>query len=179
MATTQCVGCFKPFQRSSARPYCNDKCRERDEKNKAYQARLARRNEAWRLGRARGLERNYTAMLQFVQDCETEVILLPSKEEIDAELDRVFAGLNAHRECRDHFMTYGSASYSNHHDGGELCEVCGNQLLCAGERKKHAFHELTQQECRDRGIYHGGRCYHVHECTNPGCGFIRAYDSSD
>ena len=41
----------------------------------------------------------------------------------------------------------------------------------------HDYHELSQQECRDRKISHFGHCYHVSECSK--CKFINAYDSSD
>jgi len=41
----------------------------------------------------------------------------------------------------------------------------------------HTYKELGVDACRARGIYHGGRCYHVNECTT--CGHINAYDSSD
>lgn len=41
----------------------------------------------------------------------------------------------------------------------------------------HDYKGLSQQECRERGIYHAGRCYHVAECQK--CKFINAVDSSD
>lgn len=37
--------------------------------------------------------------------------------------------------------------------------------------------ELSQDECKKRGISHFGMCWHVVECTK--CGKISAYDSSD
>lgn len=42
---------------------------------------------------------------------------------------------------------------------------------------EHEYKELSQQECRKRGLYHAGRCYHVSECVK--CGRINAVDSSD
>jgi hypothetical protein len=42
---------------------------------------------------------------------------------------------------------------------------------------EHTMHGLSQQECREAGIYHGGRCYHVSRCTK--CGYVSAVDSSD
>ena len=41
----------------------------------------------------------------------------------------------------------------------------------------HTTKELTQAECRKRGITHHGMCWHVTECIH--CGKISAYDSSD
>lgn len=41
----------------------------------------------------------------------------------------------------------------------------------------HEYRELTQQESRDKGITHFGRCYHVYECKK--CGNYTATDSSD
>jgi hypothetical protein len=37
--------------------------------------------------------------------------------------------------------------------------------------------ELRVQECRDKGIYHAGMCWHVYECSK--CGAILTQDSSD
>ena len=41
----------------------------------------------------------------------------------------------------------------------------------------HKFSELSYAECQKRGIYHGGRCYHVSLCDK--CGYVSAVDSSD
>lgn len=41
----------------------------------------------------------------------------------------------------------------------------------------HNYKEITQAECRRRGVSHFGNCYHV--CRCPKCGAITAYDSSD
>ena len=43
---------------------------------------------------------------------------------------------------------------------------------CAHESK-----ELSYDECKKRGIYHAGRCWHVWECKK--CGHVEGYDSSD
>lgn len=40
----------------------------------------------------------------------------------------------------------------------------------------HKHRELSQAECRERGIYHAGNCYHVSECAT--CGHVEAVDSS-
>lgn len=42
---------------------------------------------------------------------------------------------------------------------------------------QHDYKSLSQEECHQRKIYHGGRCYHVSECSK--CGYINSYDSSD
>jgi hypothetical protein len=42
---------------------------------------------------------------------------------------------------------------------------------------EHKFKELSQQECRERKIMHGGMCNHVYECTI--CKTLEAHDSSD
>ena len=41
----------------------------------------------------------------------------------------------------------------------------------------HEYQGLSRAECRERNIYHGGRCYHVAVCKL--CGFVKAVDSSD
>lgn len=42
---------------------------------------------------------------------------------------------------------------------------------------QHEYTELGAKECRERGITHWGRCWHVYECSK--CGHIDAHDSSD
>jgi hypothetical protein len=42
---------------------------------------------------------------------------------------------------------------------------------------EHDYTELSQAECRARGIQHMGHCWHVTECGK--CGHIESYDSSD
>jgi hypothetical protein len=37
--------------------------------------------------------------------------------------------------------------------------------------------QLSYAECRDRGVYHAGRCWHVYECSK--CGKTLSQDSSD
>jgi hypothetical protein len=44
-------------------------------------------------------------------------------------------------------------------------------------RCNHSYTELSYDECKERGIYHAGRCYHVSACSK--CGFVNAVDSSD
>lgn len=42
---------------------------------------------------------------------------------------------------------------------------------------EHRYRELSMAECRERGVYHAGRCYHVRLCER--CGYISAVDTSD
>lgn len=41
----------------------------------------------------------------------------------------------------------------------------------------HSFNELSYYECKERGIPHYGKCWHVHECVK--CKKIESADSSD
>jgi hypothetical protein len=41
----------------------------------------------------------------------------------------------------------------------------------------HEWREVPSQECRSRGIFHGGRCFHVSECLK--CHHVQGVDSSD
>jgi len=41
----------------------------------------------------------------------------------------------------------------------------------------HEMKELSQKECRKRGIQHFGNCYHVYECIK--CSKVEHVDSSD
>jgi len=42
---------------------------------------------------------------------------------------------------------------------------------------RHDYRGMGVEECRERGISHFGRCYHVSECRK--CGYVHAVDSSD
>lgn len=42
---------------------------------------------------------------------------------------------------------------------------------------KHEYRELSRKECKERGIYRFGWCWHVQECKL--CGHVWSYDSSD
>lgn len=41
----------------------------------------------------------------------------------------------------------------------------------------HAFEELSYDECKEKGISHFGKCWHVYKCTI--CGTVNSQDSSD
>jgi hypothetical protein len=41
---------------------------------------------------------------------------------------------------------------------------------------EHETRELSRDECFNRNIYHGGRCWHVTECVK--CGHVEGYDTS-
>lgn len=40
----------------------------------------------------------------------------------------------------------------------------------------HKYRELGSEECRERGLFHGGNCYHVYLCE--ACAHVNAVDSS-
>ena len=149
-------------------------------KNAAHQQRIALRNLAWRVAWGRHMPQ--AEAYAFVQQAEEGAIELPKDEAINEELTRIAASLRLHLACRAQFISTGRATYrddarSNYCIGKDKCEQCAQPLLCGGEAKPHAFRELTQAECRDRGIYHGGRAYHVSICTT--CEHVSAVDSSD
>ena len=41
----------------------------------------------------------------------------------------------------------------------------------------HEWRGVGQDECRERGIFHGGNCYNVSQCKK--CGYVSGVDSSD
>lgn len=72
------------------------------------------------------------------------------------------------------------ASLYFYHDGtgiGIVCDYWGEKVTYYRFGCQHTYQEISTEECRKRGIYHGGRCYHVSVCTK--CGQINAVDSSD
>ena len=149
-----------------------------------HKARMERRNTGWRLAWARQYDSTYAdrKAYAFVQQMEAGEIPVPSEAEIVEELSGIAATMRLHDKCREHFIDTGNCTYrdnpaSGYTIGADLCEMCSLPLTCGGGRKPHKMRELSQEECRERGIYHGGRCYHVHLCVE--CGTVRSVDSSD
>ena len=72
-------------------------------------------------------------------------------------------------------LTLNAYGEGKHFDGH--CSQCNGwgwvreEDLCI-----HEMREISQRECRERGIRHFGMCWHVLECRK--CGRIRSYDSS-
>jgi hypothetical protein len=146
-----------------------------------HRARQDRRARAYRLFEGRGIRQE--PLYQLVAEAEAGRSELPSDEEITRELMTLSSTLRLHEgPCHRHFIETGHAAYrdnvtSNYCVGLDRCEMCAQPLLCGGEPKAHIFRDLSQAECRERGIFHGGRCYHVHLCV--ACGHVSAVDSSD
>lgn len=148
------------------------KAAESERINAEHQARMARVNLAWKAVSIRSMD--YQSSNAFVSGVADGSIPL-SEADVAAEIETRLLTVKCHESCKDFVRKYGSVSYSNIENGG--CQVCARPLLCAGEDKPHTYRELGQDECRHRGIYHAGSCYHVSECA--GCGNIYAVDSSD
>lgn len=146
-----------------------------------HRARQDRRTRAYRLFEGRGFSQE--ALYKLVANAEANTVELPSDEEITRELTRLSSTLRLHEgDCHRHFIETGRATYrdsaaSNYCIGLDKCEMCAQPLLCNGEPKAHTFRGLSQAECRERGIYHGGACYHVSICVD--CNHVSAVDSSD
>lgn len=65
-----------------------------------------------------------------------------------------------------------ASTYERREDGGYHYVL---RLFAFG--CQHKYNELTIAQCRERSLYHAGRCYHVYECSE--CGHIMSQDSSD
>lgn len=150
-------------------------------KHAEHRARQERRARAYRLFEGRGVRQE--ALYQLAAEAEDGRIELPSDEQITRELMILSSTLRLHEgRCHRQFIETGHATYrdsaaSNYCIGLDKCEMCAQPLLCNGEPKAHTFRELSQEECRERGIFHGGRCYHVSICV--ACNHVSAVDSSD
>jgi len=60
---------------------------------------------------------------------------------------------------------------------GIVCNYWGEKISYFRFGCKHTYQGISSEECQKRGIYHGGRCYHVSVCTK--CGHLNVVDSSD
>lgn len=78
-----------------------------------------------------------------------------------------------HEKCKKQALADLRVPSWSHLTGTDTCPCCGLKLGC--EHTK--FRSIPSAECHTRGIYHGGRCYHVSECLD--CGIVSAVDSSD
>lgn len=135
------------------------------------------RRLAWQHARVEGL--TYNATVEYLAAVEAGTIT-PDPAGIAARIEALIAGLNLHPACKDLVRENGSAAYDYRGKwprlGDHLCEACAKPLGCKGGAE-HTYIELSPAECRARGLYHGGRCYHVSLCT--GCGHVYEVDSSD
>lgn len=144
----------------------------------AHARRMELHNLGWKTARVRGL--SYDATCKLLRDMEAgTVVILPA--DIDREVEAYLTTVRCHDGCKNHVRQYGYAAYKskdpNYHFPAHLCEVCAYPMTCSSPDGKHGYVELSQEECRKLGIYHGGNCYHVSKCNH--CGDVHAVDSSD
>lgn len=133
---------------------------------------------AWKAVKVRNLQHPEDAALVRAVT-EGKVVLDPA--EVAAEVEAYIKTLRPlHPECAGWVRRYGYAMYHYRNTpdtlGEGLCQGCAKPLACPNPDGKHSYQELSSAECRVRGIYHAGNCYHVELCT--GCGHVFAYDSS-
>lgn len=140
----------------------------------AHRARIELTDLAWRAARVRGLDH---AMVRAVLD--GTVTLDPRA--VAREVEAYLGTLRLHEDCKANVRENGSAPYDYRGKyprlAAHLCEGCAKPLSCSLPSGKHEYRELSGTEARAKGHYHGGRCYHVYECS--GCGHVHAVDTSD
>jgi hypothetical protein len=79
-----------------------------------------------------------------------------------------------------HFNLRLNAYGPGKHFQGTCSQCCGcgwvdpKDAICI-----HEWKEIGREECRKRGVYHAGNCYHVYVCSKLGCAAVMAQDSSD
>lgn len=63
-------------------------------------------------------------------------------------------------------------------DPAKLDAALTRAIRKANRQCQHKYgEEVSVAECREKGIYHAGRCWHVYKCEK--CGEYRGFDSSD
>lgn len=140
----------------------------------AHRARVELTDLAWRAARVRGLGHELvTAVLEGRMTLDPRAVA----REVEAYLKTV----RLHADCKARVRENGSAAYdyrgASPRLAAHLCEGCAKPLSCSLPGGEHKYRELSGTEARAKGHYHGGRCYHVYECS--GCGHVHAVDSSD
>lgn len=143
----------------------------------AHDRRIALSNLGHRAARVRELD--YTATCALLEGLTNgTVVIVPA--DLDAEIETYLTTVRCHEGCKDWVRRYGYAAYKSkrpdYHLDAHLCEVCALPMSCTSADGNHTYVELSTTECRAKGLYHAGNCYHVSECT--GCGHVNAVDSS-
>jgi len=126
---------------------------------------------AWKVARVRHLGWKES------QDLLTAVnsgVLKLNPTEVAAEVEATLTKYRLHLKCADHVREYGAPIYGMDLDP-TLCHGCAKPMACSGG--DHNYREISATEAHARGVYHGGRCYHVEVCTH--CDHVFSYDSSD
>lgn len=143
----------------------------------AHERRIALSNLGHRASRVRELD--YTATCTLIKGLEAGTVVIDPVD-LAAEVEAYLTTVRCHEDCKPWVRRYGYAPYKSkrpdYHLDESLCEVCAQPMACKNTNGKHTYRELSTAECRAKGIYHGGNCYHVSECT--GCGHVHAVDSS-
>ena len=144
---------------------------ERAAAHAQHEANLALQALAWRAAAMMPHEQR----IPFVSKvCDGSLVLDAVK--VERDVAAWVAGARLHEGCKAHALKYASIAYLGCVKPDE-CEGCAKPLLCGGEDRPHQYVEIGSTEARERGIYHGGACYHVTVCGL--CGHVSAYDSSD
>lgn len=139
--------------------------------------RIALSDLGWKAARCRELD--YDASCKLLADLENGTVVIDPVA-LDAEVETYLTTVRCHEGCKAWVRQYGYAAYKSKRPDyrleEHLCEVCALPMTCTNPDGKHTYVELTTAECRARGIYHGGNCYHVSVCS--GCGHVHSVDSS-
>ena len=144
----------------------------------AHDRRIALSNLGHRASRVRSL--TYAETCTLLEGLTNGTVVIDPKA-LDAEVETFLTTVRCHEGCKGWVRQYGYAAYKapkdpSYHLGAHLCEVCALPMSCKNPDGKHTYVELSTAECRAKGIYHGGNCYHVSVCS--GCGHVHAVDSS-
>lgn len=143
----------------------------------AHERRVALSNLGHKAARVRELDYKETCELLAAMEAGTVVI---DPVDLDREVETYLTTVRCHEGCKAWVRQYGYAGYKSkrpdYHLDAHLCEVCALPMVCRNPDGKHTYTELSIAECRAKGIYHGGNCYHVSLCS--GCGHVHSVDSS-
>lgn len=143
-----------------------------------YLAKRDRESLAWRLARCRGMSHDDTVILVRAVG-EGSFTLNPAT--VADEIEMLISSCRLHEGCKDLVRHNGAPMFRSNPKAGyeigeHLCEGCAKPLACSSPTG-HRYHELSYEQSRALGIYHGGNCYHVERCEH--CGDTHAVDSSD
>lgn len=148
-----------------------------NEARRAHDARIALSNLGHRASRVRELD--YAETCKLLEGLTNGTVVIDPAA-LDAEVETYLTTVRCHEDCKAWVRQYGYAAYKtkrpDYHLDAHLCEVCALPMSCTNPDGKHTYVELSTAECRAKGIYHGGNCYHVSVCS--GCGHVHSVDSS-
>lgn len=133
---------------------------------------------AWRAARCRGMSDDEAVKLVQAVVLGKQIL---DVEVVAAEVEQYITTVRLHEGCKGWVRGSGYAPYDYRGKAPalaeSLCQCCAKPLVCSAPNGTHEYVELSANQARSFGLFHGGSCYHVYRCVH--CSHTHSEDSSD